>query len=83
VANYVFLRFVGGDALTEASQEERYNDYDPAKEQQLATYKRTKNAFWPSLNEFTNGWTLAVLGAGALGVALEKGLRTVVKPGLL
>lgn len=82
-ANYLFLRFVGGDKQNEAGQEERYSEFDPTKDAQLKEYRKTKNAFWPSFGEFTNAWTWAVLGAGALGVAVEKGLRTVVKPGLL
>lgn len=83
VANYVFLRFIGGDKQTEASQEERYSEFDSTKETQLKEYQQTKNAFWPAVGEFTNFWTWAVLGAGAVGVVVEKGLRTVVKPGLL
>jgi steroid 5-alpha reductase family enzyme len=83
LANYVFLRFVSGDAQVEAAQEERYNQFDPAKERQLHAYRKEKNAFWPAPAEFTNPWTLAIIAAGAAGVGLERVLRAVVKPSLL
>jgi steroid 5-alpha reductase family enzyme len=83
LANYVFLRFVGGDAELEPSQEERYNEFDPAKERQLRAYRAEKNAFWPAPAELANPWALAVLGAGAAGIAIEKIVRALVKPSLL
>jgi hypothetical protein len=83
LANYIFLRFVGGDKENEAYQEERYSQFDPKKDAQLSAYKATKNSFWPSPQEFANIWTWAVLGAGAVGVVAEKVLRTTVKPGIL
>ncbi|KAK6078377.1 DUF1295 domain-containing protein [Seiridium cupressi] len=78
VVNYVFLRAVGGDKENEASQEARYAKESPLKHQELQEYKRTKNSFWPSLNEVSNKWLWAVVAAGAGGVALEQSLNSVV-----
>lgn len=76
MANYAFLRYVGGDAQNEASQAERYVKSGTAKAQEFATYKQTKNSFWPKAEEATNPWTLAVLGVGAAGLFLERVART-------
>ncbi|PSR81077.1 hypothetical protein BD289DRAFT_462232 [Coniella lustricola] len=73
VANYAFLRYVGGDAQLEAHQEAKYAN--TAKAQELAEYKRTKNSFWPSAKEASNPWTLAILGVGVGGLALERVAR--------
>jgi len=78
-ANYVFLRHVGGDAETEASQEERYKTQDPYKYSQLESYRAEKNAFWPALKELGNKWYWAVLSAGAGAVVLEKGVREMLR----
>ncbi|CAJ2506512.1 Uu.00g006420.m01.CDS01 [Anthostomella pinea] len=74
IVNYIFLRAVGGDKENEASQEARYAKENPPKYQQLQEYKRTKNSFWPSLNEVGNKWLWAIVAAGAGGVALEQSL---------
>lgn len=76
VANYVFLRFVGGDAENETAQEQRYVKESHRKHGQFEEYKREKNSFWPKPDEATNPWTWAVLGAGIAGVALERGFRS-------
>ena len=77
LANYAFLRFVGGDKENEASQEERYKKGDTNKLAELQGWRREKNSFWPSLQEVGNRWSWVVLAAGAIGVALEKGLKRV------
>jgi len=82
-ANYFFLRFIGGDAESEPAQEERYSQFDPAKDAQLKRYKQTTNAFWPALSEFSNVWTWVVLAAGAGAVVVEKVAREAIKPSLL
>lgn len=55
---------------------DRYTKANPAKAQEFVEYKQTKNSFWPKLQEATNPWTLAVLGVGAAGLALERVART-------
>ncbi|KAH8429810.1 DUF1295 domain protein [Aspergillus melleus] len=75
VANYLYLRFVGGDKQNEESQEARYKEQDPHKYVQLQAWKQEKNSFWPSLGEVLNPWTWAVLGSGLVGVVLEEGIR--------
>lgn len=76
VANYVFLRFVGGDAQNEASQEERYRMQDPHKYAQLLAWRREKNSFWPGLSELANPWTWAVVASGLVGVVVEEMVRS-------
>jgi steroid 5-alpha reductase family enzyme len=83
LANYVFLRFVGGDAQLEANQAERYSEFDPAKERQFKRYQAEVNAFWPKLSALTEPWFLAVVAIGAAGVGAEKIIRTLVKPSVL
>lgn len=83
VANYLFLRFVGGDAESEPAQSERYSQFDPAKDAELKRYKRTTNAFWPALSELGNTWTWIVLAAGAGAVVVEKVARETIQPSLL
>ncbi|KAI1760408.1 DUF1295-domain-containing protein [Hypoxylon sp. FL1150] len=74
VANYIFLRFIGGDRENEESQEKRYSKENPVKYQQLQKYKETKNSFWPNLSEANNKWLWIVAAAGAGGVVLERSL---------
>ena len=70
LANYLFLRFVGGDKQTEASQEERYQSEDPHKYEQLRQWQREKNSFWPDLRNLVNQWALAVAGCKFIGVVI-------------
>lgn len=76
VANYVFLRFVGGDKQTEESQEVRYQVNDPTKYQQMREWRQENNSFWPSVRDLANPWALAVAGCGLIGVVVEEVLRT-------
>ncbi|KAJ5140890.1 hypothetical protein N7448_004298 [Penicillium atrosanguineum] len=76
VANYAFLRFIGGDKQTEESQEVRYQVNDPHKYQQLKQWRQEKNSFWPSVRDLINPWALAVVGCGLIGVVVEEMLRT-------
>lgn len=75
MANYAFLRYIGGDRENETSQEQRYQKEDQTKYAQLQKYKQEKNSFWPRADEFANPWTLAVLGAGVGGAVLEYSVK--------
>lgn len=75
IATYVFLRYVGGDAEVEQSQEERYQKEDQTKYAQLKKYQQEKNAFWPKVEELGNPWMLAVVGAGLGGAVLEYAVK--------
>lgn len=75
IANYVFLRYVGGDKENEAIQEEKYSSGSPAKHAQFQEYKRDKNSFWPKLQEFANPATWSVIAVGVGGVFAEQMLR--------
>lgn len=77
IANYVYLRCVGGDKQNEASQEERYKSNDRDKYQQLQVWKRGKNSFWPGLPEVMNPWTWFVLGGGMVGWFVEEVVRGI------
>ncbi|KAF2141201.1 uncharacterized protein K452DRAFT_359005 [Aplosporella prunicola CBS 121167] len=79
VANYVFLRFIGGDKENEATQEKRYAKENPLKLQQLQEWRREKNSFWPSLKEVTNPWYLGILAAGVGGAVVERGIRAYLR----
>lgn len=78
VANYVFLRFVGGDSENERAQEQGYVKENPKKYAQLQEYKRETNSFWPKAEEVRNPWTWAVVAAGVGGFALERGFRSYI-----
>ncbi|KIL90285.1 hypothetical protein FAVG1_06015 [Fusarium avenaceum] len=78
IANYVFLRYLGGDKQNEESQAERYSKHDAVKAEEFQVYRQQKNSFWPKVEEFSNTWTLGVLGVGVAGVALERGLRSAI-----
>ncbi|KAL9049916.1 MAG: hypothetical protein Q9162_006943 [Coniocarpon cinnabarinum] len=77
LANYLFLRYIGGDAENEPNQMARYEKEDPVKKGHLEKYQEEKNSFWPGAQELTNAWTWAVVGAGALGVVVERGFRAI------
>ncbi|PSN61696.1 DUF1295-domain-containing protein [Corynespora cassiicola Philippines] len=76
LANYLFLRFFGGDGQKERYQTRRYSQSAPEKFAELERFRNEKNAFWPAAKEFSNKWLWTVLGIGGLGVAIEEGLRT-------
>lgn len=76
LANYLFLRFFGGDKEKERSQTRRYSASHPEKFAELEQFRSEKNAFWPATKEFTNKWLWYVCGAGVAGVVVEEALRT-------
>ena len=75
VANYLFLRFVGGTQKTETSQRRRNSTSNPQKFAQFEEYSEEKNSFWPSTKEVQNPWLWTVIGGGVAGVAIEHVLR--------
>lgn len=77
LANYAFLRYVGGDKENESSQEKRYAAGDARKMRDLQEWRREKNSFWPGLEELGNRWTWVVVVVGGLGVVVEKALKRV------
>ncbi|KAL2825849.1 hypothetical protein BDW59DRAFT_145960 [Aspergillus cavernicola] len=77
IANYMFLRFVGGDRENEESQAERYSKEDPVKAKQFQEYREEKNSFWPDVRELGNKWSWIVVGAGVGGVLFERAMRSV------
>ncbi|KAF2718356.1 hypothetical protein K431DRAFT_322505 [Polychaeton citri CBS 116435] len=77
IANYVFLRRVGGDSELETAQMERYEKEDPLKHSHMKEYQAEKNALWPRLNEFSNPWAWTIIGAGVAGALIERGLKVL------
>lgn len=71
-ANYVYLRYIGGDKTQETSQRRRYSTSDPEKFQQFEQYSEEKNSFWPSTKEVQNPWLWGVIGSGIVGAVLER-----------
>ena len=77
LADYVFLRNMDGDRLTESYQEARYTG---EKRETFDKYRAEKNAFWPSVKEVKNKWTGIMVACGVVGVAVEEGLRQWIGP---
>ncbi|KAF7865916.1 hypothetical protein EAF04_006080 [Stromatinia cepivora] len=75
LANYAFLRYVGGDTQNEKNQQERYEAKDLKKLEDFRGYKIEKNSVWPGVEELHNGWLWSVVAAGAVGVLGEWGVR--------
>ncbi|ESZ97211.1 hypothetical protein SBOR_2405 [Sclerotinia borealis F-4128] len=69
LANYTFLRYIGGQGENEVEVK------DSRKVKDLEKYKREKNSFWPGVDELHNEWTWTVVAIGAAGVFGEWGLR--------
>jgi hypothetical protein len=72
VANYILLRYIGGDKENEAYTEQRYFRDRSPKYSQLQDYKAKKNAFWPSLDELQNPWLWSVATIGIACVMVER-----------
>lgn len=75
LANYAYLRYLGGDKATEHSQERRYSVSSLEKHADLQKYREDKNSFWPDVKEFSNQWLWIVVGAGAAGAAVEQAIH--------
>ncbi|KAK4224127.1 hypothetical protein QBC38DRAFT_515632, partial [Podospora fimiseda] len=67
VANYIFLRYVGGDKKDEYSRTRRYSSADVSKKVEFDRYKREINSFWPDISQAYNPWTWIVVGCGVAG----------------
>lgn len=79
LANYAFLRYLGGDKLTEQSQERRYSVSSLEKHADFQRYREEKNSFWPDLaKESQNNWLWKVIGAGVAGAVLEQALHQLL-----
>ncbi|KAF2473560.1 DUF1295-domain-containing protein [Lindgomyces ingoldianus] len=76
LANYLFLRYYGGDKENERGQTRRYSMSAPDKFAELEKFRSEKNSFWPAAREIRNKWLWVILGCGGLGVFIEEGLRT-------
>ncbi|KAJ5641376.1 hypothetical protein N7490_005376 [Penicillium lividum] len=79
LANYLFLRCIGRDKQTEASQEERYQATDVQKIEQLRAWQGEKNSVWPSLRDLFSPWALVVYSCGLLGAFAEEVVRSRYK----
>lgn len=72
LANYLFLRYVGGDKSDEYSRTRRYSSSDVGKKIEFDRYRRERNSFWPDKSSVYNKWTWIVLASGVAGAALER-----------
>ncbi|KAK3984496.1 hypothetical protein QBC44DRAFT_220728, partial [Cladorrhinum sp. PSN332] len=72
VANYLFLRYVGGDKKDEYSRTRRYSSGDVRKKVEFDRYKRERNSFWPDTSQVHNPWTWIVVGCGVAGALLQR-----------
>ncbi|KAI0128990.1 hypothetical protein BJ170DRAFT_356224 [Xylariales sp. AK1849] len=78
IANYLFLRYVGGDKQTEAHQERRYSASNLEKHADFQKFKESHNSVWPKADVLKNQWLWIVVGTGAAGAVLEQGLSYVL-----
>ncbi|KAF6794264.1 duf1295 domain protein [Colletotrichum sojae] len=72
LANYAFLRHIGGDRENEESQEARYLKNNPEKKVDLDRNRHQRNSFWPDISQVRNRWAWVVIGCGLAGAAVEK-----------
>lgn len=77
LANYISLRFIGGDKENERYQMEKYEKESVRKYEEYKQWKREKNSFWPGIGEVGNLWTWAVVGIGGLAAVGEYAGRTL------
>ena len=75
LANYLFLRFVGGDKENEESQRRQYSSEDMVKTVEFDRLRQERNAFWLDASQIYNRWTWAVLGCGVAGAVMERVVR--------
>ncbi|KAI8631777.1 DUF1295-domain-containing protein [Xylariaceae sp. FL1651] len=78
LANYLFLRYVGGDKQTERHQARRYSESHPEKFADFQRLKESHNSFWPKADVLTNKWLWIVVGAGAAGAAVEQAIHHLI-----
>jgi hypothetical protein len=74
LANYFYLRFVGGDRENERHQVRRYSQENPVKMSDFEEYRKERNSFWPDATALQNQWGWIVIGAGVATAALEQTL---------
>lgn len=72
LANYAFLRYIGGDRENEETQEARYLRNNPEKKVDLDRKRQQRNSFWPDTSQVKNRWAWVVIGCGMAGDAVEK-----------
>lgn len=73
LANYAFLRYIGGDKENESSQESRYARDNREKYDQLKAYQREKNSFWPAPGDVVgNVWGVGLVVGGAAVALAER-----------
>lgn len=78
IANYLFLRHVGGDKQTEAHQERRYSQSNVEKHADFKKFKESHNSVWPKADVLTNKWLWYVVAAGAAGAAVEQVVNQII-----
>ncbi|KAH6654531.1 hypothetical protein BKA67DRAFT_281805 [Truncatella angustata] len=78
VANYLFLRYVGGTKQTEAHQHRRYSQSHLEKHEDFQRFKESHNSFWPKAAVLTNQWLWIVVGAGAAGAIVEQVVNQLI-----
>lgn len=76
LTNYLYLRYIGGEGHSEASQSGETQD--PVKKQQIEEWKGEKNSFWPGADALQNQWTWFIVGAGVGGALIERTLRAAL-----
>ncbi|KAI1260265.1 DUF1295-domain-containing protein [Xylariaceae sp. FL1019] len=78
IANYLFLRYVGGDKQTERHQHRRYSESNPEKFADFQKRKESHNSFWPKSDVLTNKWLWTIVAAGVAGAAVEQTIHQLI-----
>ncbi|VBB76897.1 Putative protein of unknown function [Podospora comata] len=78
LANYLYLRCVGGDKTDEYTRTRRYSSEDVSKKIEFDRYRRERNSFWPDKGQIHNKWTWIVVGCGVAGALIERLIMGVV-----
>ncbi|KAI0475384.1 DUF1295-domain-containing protein [Xylariaceae sp. FL0804] len=78
IANYLFLRYIGGDKQTEQHQERRYSASNLDKHADFRKFKESHNSVWPKADVLTNKWFWTVIGAGVAGAAVEQAMHQFI-----
>ncbi|KAI1325567.1 DUF1295-domain-containing protein [Xylariaceae sp. FL0255] len=78
LANYLFLRYVGGDKQTERHQHRRYSESHPEKFADFQKLRESHNSVWPKADVLSNKWLWIVAGAGVAGAAVEQAVHQLL-----
>ncbi|ORY71409.1 uncharacterized protein BCR38DRAFT_331367 [Pseudomassariella vexata] len=78
IANYLFLRYIGGDKQTEKHQTRRYSQSSVEKHADFEKFKQSHNSVWPKADVLENKWFWIVAGVGVAVAGIEQAIHQLV-----